>query len=75
MESTLEKGQVKLDVHEQLAAEVYGVGEVDKFASWGLRLRAFVRRFGAEENGIERIPPSARIEQNPIGNIVPKCHC
>ena len=66
-ESRLEKGEEKLDVHEQLAAEVYGVGDVDKFSSCGLRLRAFVRRFGAEENGIERIVPSARIEQKPIG--------
>lgn len=67
MDNRLEKGQEKADVHEQLAAEVYGVGDVDKFSSLGLRLRALVRRFGAEENGIERIPPSARIDQIPIG--------
>jgi hypothetical protein len=62
----LEKGD-KIDVHEQLAAEVYGIGEVDKFSTWGLRLRAWVRKLGAEENGIERIPPEARIDQNSRG--------
>ena len=64
----LEKGSSNtVDVHETLAAEVYGVGEVGTFSSWGLRFRAAVRKFGAEENGIERIPPEARIDQNPIG--------
>jgi len=67
MDTTVEKGVDKVDVHEQLAAEVYGVGTVTKFDTWGLRLRAWVRRFGAEENGIERIPPEARIDQNPFG--------
>jgi len=65
--NSLEKGAEKVDVHEQLAAEVYGVGEVDKFSSWALRLRGMVRKLGAEENGIERIPPEARIDQEPIG--------
>jgi len=70
IESTAEKGVEKVDVHEQLAAEVYGLGEVTKFDTWGLRLRSWVRRFGAEENGIERIPPEARIDQNPFGIII-----
>lgn len=69
-DSRLEKGEEKVDVHEQLAAEVYGRGDVDKFSFWGLRLRALVSWLGAEENGIERIPPSARIDQNPIGTSV-----
>ena len=67
MDISYGKGEEKVDVHEKLAAEVYGVGEVNKFSSWGLRARAWVRRFGAEENGIERIPPEARIKQNPLG--------
>jgi hypothetical protein len=68
-DTSLEKGDNKIDVHEQLAAEVYGTGEIDKFSSWGLRLRHWVRKLGAEENGIERIPPEARIEQNPRGTL------
>lgn len=67
MDISYEKGEEQVDVHEKLAAEVYGVGEVDKFSSWGLCARAWVRRLGAEENGIERIPPEARIKQNPLG--------
>jgi len=63
-----EKGG-KIDVNAKLAEEVYGAGalsgEVDKFSSWGLKLRAFVGKFGAEEGGIERVPPEARTDQHP----------
>jgi hypothetical protein len=63
-----EKGQ-KIDVNATLAEEVYGAGalsgEVDKFSSWGLRLRAMVGRIGAEEGGIERVPPELRTDQHP----------
>jgi len=63
-----EKGG-KVDVNVKLAEEVYGVGalsgELDRFSSWGLKLRAFVGRFGAEEGGIERVPPEARTDQHP----------
>jgi hypothetical protein len=66
-----EKGVEKIDIHAKLAEEVYGTaaltGEVDKFSSWGLRLRAWVARFGAEEGGIERVPPEARTNQHPRG--------
>jgi len=59
----------KIDVNAKLAEEVYGVGalsgDVDKFSSWGLKMRAFVGRFGAEEGGIERVPPEARTDQHP----------
>jgi hypothetical protein len=71
MDNGLEKGDIKIDAREQFAAEVYGIGEVDKFSTWGLRLRALVCKLGAEENGIERIPPEARIDQNPRGTPIP----
>jgi hypothetical protein len=64
-----EKGQGKIDVNATLAEEVYGAGalsgEVDKFSSWGLRLRALVGKIGAEEGGIERVPPELRTDQHP----------
>jgi hypothetical protein len=67
-EESRQKGG-KIDVNVKLAQEVYGSGalsgEVDKFSSWGLKVRAFVGRFGAEEGGIERIPPEARTDQHP----------
>jgi hypothetical protein len=67
----LEKGVEKIDVHAKLAEEVYGAGaltgEVDKFSSWGLRMRALVGKFGAEEGGIERVPPELRTDQHPRG--------
>jgi hypothetical protein len=65
-----EKGQ-QIDVSTKLAEEVYGAGaltgEVDKFSSWGLRLRKLVGKIGAEEGGIERVPPEARTNQHPRG--------
>jgi len=68
---TLEKGE-KIDIHTKLAEEVYGTaaltGEVDKFSSIGLRLRAWVGKFGAEEGGIERVPEELRTDQHPRGN-------
>ena len=64
MDISYEKGEEKIDVREKLAA---GIGEVNKFSSWALRAKAWACRFGAEENGIERIPPEARIKQNPLG--------
>lgn len=61
----------KIDVNAKLAEEVYGAGalsgELDKFSAIGLRLRAFVGKFGAEEGGIERVPPEARTDQHPRG--------
>ena len=71
---TLEKGE-KIDIHTKLAEEVYGtasVGEVSKFNSIGLRLRAWVGKFGAEEGGIERVPEELRTNQHPRGNY-PSC--
>ena len=66
-----EKGSGKIDVNTKLAEEVYGVGalngEVDKFSSWGLKLRALVGKLGAEEGGIERVLPEARTNQHPRG--------
>jgi len=55
-----------------LTTEVYGDAEnLGTFSRWGFSLRKWIRRFAAvEENGIERIPPEARIDQNPHG--IPK---
>jgi len=67
---SLEKGG-KIDIHTKLAEEVYGtasVGEVSKFSSIGLRARAWVGKFGAEEGGIERVPEELRTDQHPRGN-------
>ena len=65
-----EKGP-RIDVNAKLAEEVYGAGalsgEVDKFSSWGLRMRKLVGKIGAEEGGIERVPPEARTDQHPRG--------
>ena len=65
----VEKGPEKIDIHATLAEEVYGAGalsgEVDKFSSWGLRLRALVGKIGAEEGGIERVPAELRTDQHP----------
>ena len=67
----LEKGE-NIDSHTKLAEEVYGAaaltGEVDKFSSIGLRLRTWVRKLGAEEGGIERVPEELRTDQHPRGN-------
>jgi hypothetical protein len=60
-------GENKVDAHEQLAAEVYGVADGGKFSTLGLQVRQWVRQLGAEENGIERIPPESRKNQNPRG--------
>ena len=68
IEQQVEKGG-PIDVNAKLAEEVYGAGaisgEVSKFSSWGLRLRAMVGKIGAEEGGIERVPPEARTNQHP----------
>ena len=65
-----EKGE-RIDVQTKLAQEVYGTniqtGEIDKFSLWTLKIRSWGARFGAEENGIERIPPEARTNQHPRG--------
>jgi hypothetical protein len=70
-EENLEKGNAKIDIHAKLAEEVYGAGaitgEVDKFSSWGLKMRAWVAKLGAEEGGIERVPSEARTDQHPRG--------
>lgn len=68
-EQYLEKGGEKIDVSAKLAEEVYDTSAlsegVDKFSSFGLRSRAFVGKFGAEEGGIERVPLEARTDQHP----------
>jgi hypothetical protein len=58
-----------LEPRERLANEVYGTGDdLETFSRLGLTLRKWIRRFSVvEENGIERIPPEARIDQNPRG--------
>jgi hypothetical protein len=65
-----EKGQ-EVDVKTKLAQEVYGsnyaTGEVSKFSSITLKIRSWGSKFGAEENGIERIIPEARTNQHPRG--------
>ena len=65
----IEKRIEKIDIHAKLAEEVYGAGalsgEVDRFSSWGLKLRTLVGKFGAEEGGIERVPPELRTNQHP----------
>jgi hypothetical protein len=62
-----EKGP-QVDLHTKLAEEVYGVGavsgEIDKFSSWGLKIRGWVSKFG-EEGGIERVPTELRTNQHP----------
>jgi hypothetical protein len=67
----IEKGHEAVDVKTRLAQEVYGsgihTGEVSKFSSWTLKIRTLGAKFGAEENGIERIPPEARTNQHPRG--------
>ena len=65
-----EKPGKPIDIHEQFAQEVYGDSELSHFSSLGIKLRNGVRRFGAEENGIEWIPPEARVNQNPFGTFV-----
>jgi hypothetical protein len=68
-EQYVEKGSEKIDVSVKLAEEVYGAsalsGGADKFSSLGLRSRAFAGKLGAEEGGIERVPPEARTDQHP----------
>jgi hypothetical protein len=61
----------KIDADEKLDMETYDTSatpeEIVRIPSWGLRLRAFVSKFGTEEGGIERISPEARTNQNPRG--------
>ena len=67
-----EKGQVT-DVHKILEQEVFGFdserGSLEDpglLTRWGIKIRAFAKRFGVEENGIERIPAEARVDQSPF---------
>lgn len=67
----LEREEEKFDPNKKLAEDVYGAGaisgEIGRFSSWGLKLRNWVGKFGAEEGGIERIPPEIRTNQHPRG--------
>ncbi|KAK0884979.1 hypothetical protein LTR87_001377 [Friedmanniomyces endolithicus] len=68
----LEKGE-RLAYNDPLAKEVFDVTETSKgeilpissSSSTWLRLRSIIRRLGAEESGIERIPESMRMDQSP----------
>ena len=68
-----EKGLGHTSFDDPLAKEIYGVtetasGEIispDKSTSYFLQLRSWIKRVGAEENGIERIPENLRTDQNP----------
>lgn len=68
----------RLSAHDVYAKEVFGVtadGAIDvetgetavlkKTDSLGLRIRSWITKFGAEENGIERIPADLRTNQSP----------
>lgn len=66
-----ERDAEKVDADSKLPEEIHDAGSVLEEAvgvsSWGARLRALVGKFGAEEGGIERVPPEARTDQHPRG--------
>jgi purine-cytosine permease-like protein len=79
MDDSLEKGEDKTNAnaHKIIAKNVYGddvkideaTGEIrpiGKVASWGLYLREWAGRHGAEEGGIERVPLELRTKQSPL---------
>jgi purine-cytosine permease-like protein len=79
MDASLEKGEkeTNIDAHKIIAKDVYGddigidgaTGEIralGKVASWGLYLRKWAGRYGAEEGGIERVPVELRTNQSPF---------
>ena len=73
----LEKGKGNGNGNDPLAKEVYGLDVTDsregsgelaippKATSWSLRTRAWIKKIGAEERGIERVPEELRTNQHP----------
>ena len=63
---TEEKGAVQ-DVHKILEQEVFGYsserGSTGTLSKLSIKVRALAKRFGVEENGLERIPAEARVDQ------------
>jgi len=69
----------RASARDTLAKEVYGVGltdidtatgdvrplATDKFTAWNLKIRQWIANAGAEEGGIERVPPELRTNQPP----------
>ena len=66
------------DAHKYLEQEVFGkvgttsgseagsIVKPDKLTVWAIKVRTWAKNFGAEENGIERIPTEGRTNHHPF---------